>query len=71
MTDEKLIPRKLLLPITTGENSAMSQSEFLAIKCKLARARCDRHEIFKPVTKRSNGDRIITSTVMLVFVETK
>ena len=41
MTVEKLIPRKLLLPTTTGENSAMSQSEFLAITCKLERARCD------------------------------
>ena len=71
MTVEKLIPSKLLLPITTGENSAMSQSEFLAITCKLARAWCDWHEVFKPVTKRSNGDRLITSTVMLVFVETK
>ena len=45
MTVEKLISRKLLLPITTGENSAMSQSEFLAITCKLARARCDWHEV--------------------------
>lgn len=31
MTAEKRIPKKLLRPITTGENSAMNQLEFLTI----------------------------------------
>ena len=31
MTVEKLNPKQLLRPITTGANSAMNQSQFLAI----------------------------------------
>jgi len=33
MTVEKPKPKQLLRPITTGTNSAMNQSEFLAITC--------------------------------------
>ena len=32
-------PKQLLRPITTGANSAMKQSEFLAISCNLLEAR--------------------------------
>ena len=38
MTVEKLKPKKLLCPITTGTNSAMNQSQFLAIICNLLKA---------------------------------
>ena len=47
MSVEKPIPKQLLPPITTA-NSAMNQSEFLAITCnlfkaqnKIARRRCE------------------------------
>ena len=33
MTVEKPIPKQLLRPITTGTNSAMNQSQFLAVTC--------------------------------------
>ena len=33
MTDEKPKPKQLLRPITAGANSAMNQSQFLAIAC--------------------------------------
>ena len=33
MTVEKPKPKQLLRPITTGTNSAMNQSQFLAITC--------------------------------------
>ena len=33
MTVEKPKPRQLLRPIITGANSAMNQSQFLAITC--------------------------------------
>ena len=76
MTVEK--PKQLLRPITTGADSAMNQSQFLAITCNSLRAReksrvhCaigfgfashllkNWRESFKPITKRSNGNYIIT-----------
>ena len=39
MTVEKPKPKQLLRPITTGANSAMSQSQFLAIISNLFKAR--------------------------------
>ena len=39
MTVEKPKPKQLLRPITTGANSAMNQSEFLAIIYNLLKAR--------------------------------
>ena len=39
MTVEKPIPKQLLRPITTGTNSAMNQSHFLAITCNSLEAR--------------------------------
>ena len=39
MTVEKPKPKQLLRPIITGANSAMNQSEFLAIICSLLKAR--------------------------------
>ena len=38
-TVEKPTPKKLLRPITTGANSAMNQSEFLAITCNSLKVR--------------------------------
>ena len=39
MTVEKPKPKQLLRPITTGANSAMNQSQFLAITCNSPEAR--------------------------------
>ena len=39
MTVEKPKPKQLLRPITTGTNSAMNQSQFLAITCNSPEAR--------------------------------
>ena len=39
MTVEKPKPKQLLRPITTGANSAMNQSKFLAITCISLKAR--------------------------------
>ena len=39
MTVEKPKPKQLLRPITTGANSAMNQSQFLAIICNLSSKR--------------------------------
>ena len=39
MTVEKPKSKQLLRPITTGANSAMNQSQFLAITCNLLEAR--------------------------------
>ena len=39
MTVEKPKPKQLLRPITIGPNSAMNQSQFLAITCNLLEAR--------------------------------
>ena len=78
MTIEKLKPKQLLRPITTGAGSAINQSQFLAITCNSLEAReksrirgvigfaCDSHwlknwrESFKPITKRSNRNHVIT-----------
>ena len=78
MTVEKPKPKQLLLPITTEANSAMNQSQFLAITCKLLKAReksrvhgairfgfashwlKNWRESFKPITKNSNRNHVIT-----------
>ena len=78
MTVEKPKPQQLLRPITTGANSSMNQSEFLAITCNSLVAReksrvqgtigfgfafhwlKNRRESFKPITKRSNRNLVIT-----------
>ena len=78
MTVEKPKPKQLLRPITTGTNSAMNQSQFLAITCNSLEAReksrvhgangfgfashwlKNWRESFKPVTKRSNRNHVIT-----------
>ena len=39
MTVKKLKPKQLLQPITTGADSAMNQSQFLAITCDSLKAR--------------------------------
>ena len=39
MTVEKPKPKQLLRPITTGTNSSMKQSQFLAITCNSPEAR--------------------------------
>ena len=39
MTVENPKPKQLLRPITTGANSAMNQSQFLAITCNSLKAR--------------------------------
>jgi len=39
MTVEKPKPKHLLRPITTGTNSSMNQSQFLAITCNSPEAR--------------------------------
>ena len=79
MTVEKPKPRQLLRPITTGTNSAMNQSQFLAITCNSLEAReksrvhgaigfgfashwlKNWRDSFKPITKRSNRNHVITS----------
>ena len=78
MTVEK--PKQLLRPITTGADSAMNQSQFLAITCNSLKAREKSgvlgaigfgfgfashwlkfwRESFKPITKRSNRNHVIT-----------
>ena len=76
MTVEKPKPKQLLRPITTGTNSAMNQSQFLAITCNSPEAwkkSCVRsaigfgshwlknwRESFKPITKLSNRNHAIT-----------
>ena len=78
MTVEKPKPKELLRPITTGTNSSMNQSQFLAITCNAPEAReisrvhgaigfgfashwlKNWRESFKPITKRSNRNRVIT-----------
>ena len=77
-TVEKPNPKQLLRPVTTGTNSTMNQSQFLAITCNSPEARekarvhgaigfCfDSHwlknwrEYFKPITRRSNRNHVIT-----------
>ena len=78
MTVEKPKPKQLLRPITTGANSAMSQSQFLAIAYNWLKGReksrvhgaigfgfasywlKNWRESFKPITKRSNRNNVIT-----------
>ena len=78
MTVEKPKPKQLLRPITTGTNSSMSQSQFLAITCNSLEAReksrvhgaigfgfashwfKNWRESFKPITKRSKCNHVIT-----------
>ena len=78
MTVEKPKPKQLLRPITTGTNSSMNQSQFLAITCNSPEAReisrvhgaigfgfashwlTNWRESFKPITKRSNRNHVIT-----------
>ena len=78
MTVEKPKPKQLLRPITTGADSAMNQSQFLAITCNSLKAReksrvhgaigfgfashwlKNWRESFKPITKRSNRNHVIT-----------
>ena len=78
MTVEKPKPKQLLRPITTGTNSVMNQSQFLAITCNSLEAREKSrvhgaigfgfashwlenwHDSFKPITKRSNRNLVIT-----------
>ena len=75
MTVEKPKPEQLLLPITTGTNSAMNQSQSLAITCNSLEAReksrvhgggfashwlKNWRDSFKPITKRSNCNHVIT-----------
>ena len=76
MTVEKPKPKQLLRPITTGAGSAMNQSQFLAITCNSLEAReksrvrgaigfashwlKNWRDSFKPITKRSNRNHVIT-----------
>ena len=76
MTVEKPKPKQLLRPITTGANSAMNQSQFLAIISNLLKAgeKSGIHgaigfashwlknwrKSFKPITKHSNRNHVIT-----------
>ena len=77
MTVEKPKPKQLLRPITIGTNSAMNQSQFLAITGNSLEAReksrvqgaigfgfashwLKNRESFKPITKRSNRNHVIT-----------
>ena len=80
MTVEKPKPKQLLRPITIGTNSAMNQSQFLAITCNSLEAReksrvhvaigfgfgfashwlKNWRDSFKPITKRSNRNHVIT-----------
>ena len=78
MTVEKPKPKQLLRPVTTRTNSAMNQSQFLAITCNLLEAReksrvhgaigfgfashwlKNWRESFKPTTKCSNRNHVIT-----------
>ena len=78
MTVAKPKAKQLFRPITTGTNSAMNQSQFLAITCNSLKAReksrvhgaigfgfasrwwKNWRESFKPITKRSNRNHVIT-----------
>ena len=83
MTLDKPKPKQLLRPITTGADSEMNQSQFLAITCNSLKAReksrlhgaiCfgfashwlkNWRESFKPTTKRSNRNHVITDIAHL------
>ena len=78
MTVEKPKPKQSLRPITPGADSAMNQSQFLAITCNSLKAReksrlhgansfgftfhwlKNWRESFKPISKRSNRNHVIT-----------
>ena len=78
MTVEKPKPKQLLRRITTGGDSAINQSQFLAITYNSLKAReksrvhgtigfgftshwlKSGRESFKPITKRSNRNHVIT-----------
>ena len=78
ITFDSHLKTALLRPITTGADSAMNQSQFLAITCNSLEAReksrvhgvigfgFDSHWLknwpksFKPITKRSNRNHVIT-----------
>ena len=72
MTVEKPKPKQLLRPITTGADSAMNQPQFLAITRNSLKARVHSaigfgfhwlknwRESFKPITKLSNRNHLIT-----------
>ena len=78
MTVEKPKLKQLLRQITTETNSAMNQSQFLAITCNSLEARGKSRihgaigfdfvfhwlrnwrDSFKPITKRSNRNHVIT-----------
>ena len=78
MTVEKPKPKQLLRSITAGTNSAMNQSQLLAITCNSPEAReksrvhsaigfglvfpwlKNWRDSFKPITKRSNRNHVIT-----------
>ena len=76
MTVEKPKLKQLLRPITTGADSAMNQSHVLAITCNSLKAReksrvhgvigyasqwlKNWRDSFKPITKHSNRNHIIT-----------
>ena len=78
MTVEKPKPKQLLRPITTGTNSAMNQSQLIAITCNSLEAReksrvhaaigfgfasrwlKNWRDSFKPITKHSNHNHVIT-----------
>ena len=71
-------PKQLLRPITTGADSAMNQSQFLAVTCNWLKAQEKSHvhgaigfgfashwlknwrESFKPISKHSNRNNVIT-----------
>ena len=68
MTVEKPKPKQLVLrPITTGANSAMNQSQFLAIETCSKRGKNHAshwlknwRESLKPIIKRTNRNHLIT-----------
>ena len=78
ITFDSHLKTALLRPITTGTNSSMSQSQFLAITCNALEAReksrvhvaigfgfaphwlKNWRESFKPITKRSKRNHVIT-----------
>ena len=82
MTVEKPTPKQLLRPITTGADSMMNQSKFLAITCNSPKGQEILHiqgaiafgfgshwlkngrESFKPITKCSNRNMQLLSTVI-------
>ena len=76
MTVEKPKPKQLLRPITTWANSAVNQSQFLAIRSKRGKNHAymarlagfgfashwlkNWRESFNPIIKRSNRNHVIT-----------